>query len=320
MALLKSAFIHLEKQIKSSKHLGCALAVTDTGSEHFAELGFADHLKETPLRRDHLFEIGSISKPFVGLLFSKLHLEKELSLETSISSILSEIKNEAFAHISIRELLTHTSGLPRLPQNLSPTNELDPYANYTRSELYEELNRIVPTEKTYCYSNLGFAILGEILERQQGKSLESLLKKEIFTPLELNDTFISFNDPKMKKMSEGHLADLRPVAHWNMNIFSAAGEIKSSIVDLLKFVQGYLHPEKTNLAEAIKLSGEVHHSQEGANLGLAWHISSLKPKILIHEGGTFGFRGIVLISPEENKGLIALSNTGSDFGDLSSVF
>lgn len=107
-------------------------------------------------------------------------------------------------------------------------------------------------------------------------------------------------------MSEGHLPDLTSTRPWEMNVFSAAGEIKSNITDMMRFAHAYLYPDMTSLSEAIKFSMEVHYSQKDGNLGLAWHMSSLSPKILVHEGGTYGFRSLILLSPEEKKGLVVL--------------
>jgi D-alanyl-D-alanine-carboxypeptidase/D-alanyl-D-alanine-endopeptidase len=320
MTLFETATECLVQQIKDSKHLGTVLGVFESGKEFYSEFGFEDYLKKMPISKNNFFEIGSITKPIVGLLFAKLHIDQKLELNTPIGNILPDIENLDVAKITIKEILTHSSGLPRLPSNLRHTDELNPYADYTTLNLYEDLSRIKLEDKIYCYSNLGFALLGEILSTHLKSSLNQLLEQYVFKPLDMNDTFIDLSDEKSERLSEGHLSNLAPVRPWSMNIFSAAGEIKSNITDVLKFARSYLRPEQSGLGEAIKLSMDVHYTEKNINLGLAWHISSLRPKVLIHEGGTYGFRSLVLISPEEGKGLVVLSNTASDFGDISKVF
>ncbi len=320
MSLFDSALSNLRGQVDATRHLGAVLGVFEKGSENIAELGFADKLKTIPITQNHLFEIGSVTKPLIGLLFAKLHLSGELSLYTRIGDILADVRSDDIARITIREILTHTSGLPRLPINLNPSNRLDPYADYTKSNLYEGLKGLSLGEKKYCYSNLGFSVLGEVLFAHRKQALESILTDEIFNPLGMNDSFLSLSDKRMGNLCEGHLSDLSILPPWNMGIFSAAGEVKSSIRDALRFARAYVYPEATPFPEAINLSMEVHHSEREATLALAWNIGSVKPKMLAHEGGTYGFRSLVLISPKRHKVLVALSNTGLDFGDLPQFF
>ena len=101
-------------------------------------------------------------------------------------------KNKAIAHIQLLHLLNHTSGLPRLPENIGiPQDRLQPYANYDKEQLYYYLSKTEPnTFGRIAYSNLGVGLAGVIAENISGKSYEQLLSEYINKPFQLKHTGI----------------------------------------------------------------------------------------------------------------------------------
>ena len=122
-----------------------------------------------------LFEIGSITKVFTVLLAQRLAEQGKLDWDQPISSYFTELpfENESVGAITLRSLAAHSSGLPRLPENFSPSDSLDPYADYDRSDLSAFLSSFDPDSLSneYAYSNLGFGLLGIHCGRCCGQGL-----------------------------------------------------------------------------------------------------------------------------------------------------
>jgi CubicO group peptidase (beta-lactamase class C family) len=126
-----------------------------------------------------LFEIGSITKVFTGLLLAQAVLEERLQLDDPIGPLLPASLDLApeVAGITLRQLATHTSGLPRLPDNFDPANPFDPYADYGIDPLHAYLRDYRPVSAgphLAAYSNLGTGLLGHLLERVYGQSYADL--------------------------------------------------------------------------------------------------------------------------------------------------
>ena len=137
-----------------------------------------------------LFEIGSITKVFTAILVQRLVEQGRLDWERPISSYLKELQfeNESVGAITLRSLATHSSGLPRLPANLSPSDSLDPYAEYDRSNLSAFLSAFDPSSLSneYAYSNLGFGLLGSIAADAAQMDYPAAIEEYILEPLEMS--------------------------------------------------------------------------------------------------------------------------------------
>ncbi|RYF42496.1 MAG: serine hydrolase, partial [Comamonadaceae bacterium] len=137
-----------------------------------------------------LYEIGSISKVFTGLLLAQSVEAGELSLDDTLGSLLqgeAQIASPHTAAITLRQLVTHTSCLPRLPadfgQGRDPAN---PYRDYGRARLWLAVSALHLPAAPPCeaaYSNFGFAVVGEILARRAGKPWAQLVRERITAPL-----------------------------------------------------------------------------------------------------------------------------------------
>ena len=140
---------------------------------------------------DTVFEIGSVSKVFTAILLAEMVAGGEVAIEAPASSYLPDsvrIPGEEDDPITLYHLTTHTSGLPRMPDNFSPADRSNPYADYSVQQMYDflsghELAR-APGE-TAEYSNLGVGLLGHILAEVEGSDYETLVKTRITGPLEM---------------------------------------------------------------------------------------------------------------------------------------
>lgn len=263
---------------------------------------------------DSLYQIGSITKVFTALVTASLILNKTISLNTKIGEIFGKFEiNDSFKTISIFQLLTHTSGLPRLPSNfMQYCNSIEnPYINYGEVQLIEYLQsqqRILATKKMQ-YSNLGYGLLGFALEIVTNKSFNELLNKTICVPLKMENTFIYNSKIKLSNIIQGYNENDKPISNWDMNILSPAGGIISTPRDMRYFLKELIKPkpQKGALFSYVlnPLNNEMAYGLIRKNL-LPHIIRS--EETLWHNGMTGGFASYIEINPHEQKGFILLYN------------
>ncbi len=190
---------NIQDHIDHGKFHGIQIGVYSENTSKFHGFGTTSlNSGKTPNNKS-LYEIGSVSKVFTGILLASLHLEKIVHLNDKIGKYIPELTNKISQNITLLELATHMSGLPRLPDNMGKVDMKDPYAKYDEKKLIDYLNSIKLLKKPNKfswknYSNTGFGLLGYALERATRISYEDLIKKYITIPLAMNDTFISIPD------------------------------------------------------------------------------------------------------------------------------
>src|SRR5262249_18223278 len=143
------------------------------------------------------------------------------------------------APITLLDLATYTSGLPRMPSNFAPKDPNNPYIDYTAERLYDFLSnhtlRFKPRTH-YEYANLGFGLLGHVFELRAGCSYEELVVSRICAPLGMDDTRITLSGSMQQRLARGHNSALAPVANWDFLAMAGAGALRSTANDLLKFL------------------------------------------------------------------------------------
>lgn len=220
------------------------------------------------------------------------------------------------------DLATHTSALPRLPENLEPKDALDPYADYTEQKLYEflsghKLTREIGSE--YAYSNLGVGLLGHILSLRAKMTFDELLEKRIFSPLGMADTSLALPNARRSRHAQGFNAADAPTPIWNFDVLAGAGAIRSTSADMAKFISASIGITKTPLAgafvEARKMQRQGQNSQ--VKVGLCWNNADLfGTEVFWHGGGTFGFSSYIAIDPKQKKGAFLVNNSGQPTGSV----
>jgi len=262
-----------------------------------------------PLDGDTVFQIGSVTKVFTGLLLADMAVRGLVQLEDPAEKFLPagvRMPQRGRA-ITLIDLSKHWSGLPSMPTNFSLRDRPDPYAAYTEQDLYDFLNTYAPTREpgTQEYSNLGVALLGRLLARQAGVPYETLLRQRVLDPLALRSTAISLSIEMQRRLSPGHDRFLRPVETWNLLEMPASGSLRSTANDLLRFVQFNLS-EESPLREAMLL-------QRAPGRALGWGRSTLGgDAVYQHEGGKEGYRSAVVFNPRTKTGVVLLMNTRAD--------
>jgi CubicO group peptidase (beta-lactamase class C family) len=274
---------------------------------------------------DTVFEIGSVTKVFTSLLLADMVERGEVHLDDPVSKFLPATVKVPQRHgrqITLLDLATHTSGLPRLPGNLKPKDEMNPYADYTVEQMYVflsgyELTRDVGSQ--YEYSNLGGGLLGHVLALRAGMSYEKLVQTRILAPLKMTSTAITLTPALQARLAHGHDQSLQPVPNWDLPTLAGAGALRSTVNDMLKFLAANIGLTETPLAPAMKSMLAVRKPTGLSNLevALAWHILSAHGREIVwHNGGTGGYRSFIGFDPKTKTGVVVLSNAANEVDDI----
>jgi serine-type D-Ala-D-Ala carboxypeptidase/endopeptidase len=222
--------------------------------------------------------------------------------------------------ITLIDLATHTSGLPRLPTNLKPKDPANPYADYSVDQLYQFLSSYQLTRdigSQYEYSNLGAGLLGLALSRRAGTDYETLVQSRICDPLGMKDTRITLTPEMKTRLAIGHNQALDPVSNWDTATLAGAGGLRSTANDMLAFVAANLGYVKSTLAPAMAAMLQVRKptDQPDLEVALGWHVFTANGKEIVwHNGGTGGYRSFIGFDPKARIGVVALSNAATAIG------
>ena len=283
-------------------------------SRHYGQL--SSRSPEKPSDQT-VYEIGSMSKVFTGILLAHAVETGRVKLDQPIGSLmkgLQEANKEVSDSILLQHLATHTSGLPRLPSNMK-TGPPDPYADYDRKQLTEFMCQVRPEREPGVkgeYSNLGAGLLGNLLATEAGMSYEDLLVKNIAQPLGMLNTHLTPSDDQARRLAPPHNADRVPDRNWGFDALAGAGAIRSTTEDMLRFIQANLDPPTDPLGKAIDLAWKQHFPAKGQAfaMGLGWHIAR-DGQTRWHNGQTGGYHSMMLINRKLDAGVVVLCNTAS---------
>lgn len=312
--------------IKEQNVKGLSLAIVDNGKIVYAQgYGFEDVEKNVPATSKSIYRIGSITKSFTAVSILQQQEKGLLSVNDELKIHLPEFnigfqKNKVYP-IYIRQLLAHTSGLPSDIMNGFFT-EQPPTIEWT----IQQANRIktsYPNGFSHSYSNLGYALLGEVVARKGKTDYESYVSTHIFSPLAMNSTFIY---PKNGKST--------PVSYFEKKAISeplirdaAAGLIHSNVEDMSNYLLFYLNKGILNgntilSAESI---AEMEKNQttdlvlaDDSNFGFGLYSSKYYAKtgkdstlvsVIGHGGDTYSFHADMKYIPELGIGVVILTNS-----------
>ena len=232
-----------------------------------------------------------------------------------------DLPNRDGVEITLGHLSDHTSSLPRMPDNFSPADPNNPYADYTADDMYDflatvELTREIGSE--YEYSNLAQGLLGYILARKAGMSYSELLQNRITGPLKMKETKVVFDKRMMKNLAVGHDAG-GEVSNWDLGVLAGAGGIRSSVHDMLMFLQANMDLTPSPLSDAMKLSHQERHQMAGNDgVGLGWHIiHSSEGDFISHGGATGGYRAFTAFNKKTKTGVVVMTNSTTGADDIA---
>ena len=304
--------------------VGIVVGLLDPSGRRIVAYGAAAKDDKRPLNGDTLFEIGSVTKVFTSLLLADAVQRGEVALSDPVAKYLpAEVKvpERGGKKITLADLATHTSGLPRLPSNLMPKDAGNPYADYTVQQLYDFLSSYTLTRdigSQYEYSNLGVGLLGHALARRVGLSYEALVRKRILEPLAMKSTAITLSDALKERLAAGYDATGARAENWDLPTLAGAGALRSTANDLLTFLAAELGIVKSPLATAMAAQLATRRPTGTPNLEIAlgWHVSKTPAgqEIVWHNGGTGGYRTLIGFDRAKQAAVVVLSNMSTNGG------
>lgn len=261
-----------------------------------------------------IFEIGSITKVFTTLILADMVEKGELSLDDPVEKYLPHVNVPSRdGKITLKDLATHTSALPRMPDNFAPHDWGNPYVDYTVEKLYEFLsNYTLPRDigVEYEYSNLGIGLLGHILTLRSNMTFEELVKNLICKELGLKDTTISLTPEQQVRLAKGHVEDVE-IPNWDFDALAGAGALRSSARDLLTFLSAEMGLRETGLYPAMEKTQIPNFALPNSEIGLGWFIFQNDVEIILHDGSTGGYCSYICFDKERKKAVVVLSGISS---------
>jgi CubicO group peptidase (beta-lactamase class C family) len=294
---------------------------------------------------DSVFEIGSVSKVFNAALLGVLEGRGLLSLDDTIGSFLPQLSlAPEIAEITVFDLATHTSGLSgngvvlaRLVDEAVATG--DPakftyYADYTKAHLDEELRvaeLVRPGGTGWEYSRTGLSMLGHILEVAAGEPYEPLVKRHICQPLGLTDTTYTLTPEQESRFVRGYDEDGTPSPIWYWDIMLPQGGLRSTMADMLTFVEANLADDGSPLTADLRRAQETEFAwPEGSTPAPApygssaqfrqalgwWNLDSGHGPVTQHAGGTMSYQSFGALHRKTGTGLVALTSSAANLADI----
>lgn len=282
---------------------------------------------------DSIFEIGSITKTFTGLVLAQMVAQGKVRLDEPVRELLppGTVARPRGPEITLLDLVTQHSGLPRLPDNLAPADPDNPYSDYRALNLYQFLaGRGVekPADAPFLYSNLGVGLLGQALADRAGTTYAKLVSDEVTVPLQLSDTGVSLTAGQQARFIQGHTFDNRLAHAWDADALAGAGALRSTAADMLTYLEASLHPEslvtggegaRRTLAAAITQSHQLRADAGADKIAFAWFYNP-QTKDYWHNGATGGYSSFAFFNSQgDYAGVVLMNRTVGTQGSLADL-
>jgi CubicO group peptidase (beta-lactamase class C family) len=323
----------VEDGMKEWKVPGLAIAIVKDGKVMYEKgFGYRDMKKGLPVTPNTIFGIGSCTKAFtslaVGMLVDKgvIHWDRPVRDYVSWFRMYDEYVT---SHITLRDFLSHRSGLPRYDTLLAfnmPKNRL---------ELVFRMRFLEPNKgfrSAFEYSNLPYIATGYVMEQATGKSWEALIKESILVPLSMAETSVSVNELKVtQEVALPHKeikGELKEVSFLSAPVLGPAGSIHSTTRDMVKWLLLHLNKGKLGEKEIIpeRILSEVLRPQVVSGImetkdvsfscyALGWGVQMYRGNLLLsHDGELEGFHSTVALLPGTQTGIVVFTNrSGENF-------
>lgn len=327
------------------------LGLTVRGERHVKVYRSADAEFVPEPTTDSIYEIGSVSKLFIGTILAALVNEGVVSLDDPISKHLPNGDRLApdIAAITIRDLVTHTSGLPSIGKihqgyideetrgyDIAPFGFTTHYLRYRKEHLYSDWENIQldnPTGTKWNYCVIGMGTVGHILELATGQTFEELLVEHVCKPLGMLDTRYELSPEQQERVIRGYFPWGKPTPNWYHDVLMPQGGLRSSMNDLLAFAEANIAAgtgaNDSPLHKAMKLARTnvitlpKHLVLEGKSGSvtqqLAWRQVEGRQRASEHGGVTLFYQTGLAVDDESQVGLVMLSSAYDNMRTLEII-
>jgi serine-type D-Ala-D-Ala carboxypeptidase/endopeptidase len=262
------------------------------------EAGTASQVSPADTPANGRFEIGSVTKTMTATLLALLASDGTLSLDDEVGRWLAAGANGG---ITLRQLATHTAGLPRIAPNYRPTDPDNFWAGFTPELAEEGLRQTAVTPGARVYSNFGYQLLGLVLERASGQDYSQLITGRLLGPLSMSCSGVGRAGGGIPL--PGHARE-REVPHWDRPL-PGAGGVEATIDDLASYAGACLRPPRTPLGVALAAAQAAQFPIEaGRAQALGWIV--IDGRLRGHSGGTGGFSSCVITDASQGRGVVLL--------------
>lgn len=273
-----------------------------------------------------VFEIGSVTKVFTASILESMVERGEVNFDDPVAGLLPgnvTVPSESGRWITLLDLATHYSGLPRMPSNFFPADFENPYADYTVGQLYDfvsgyELEH--PIGSHWEYSNLGVGLLGHALCLKAERTYELLVRERVLDPLGMTETGIELAPPLNAPFAQGHGMNGQPVGNWDIPTLAGAGALRSTMYDMLLFAAANLTTTGSQISLLLQRTQVVRRQRVSNDLSMAlgWLVSQRFPDrpIVWHNGGTGGFHSFIGLDRSKRHAVVILTNGTQSIDDI----
>ena len=317
-------------RVDSGRTPGLIVGVlTADGQMHFYSYGEADKEKHTPFTPDTLVPVGSLTKGFVGTVADDLVRQGVLHWDDTLEKLLPGVPmTDESKQITLLELATHTSGMPRQPMVPSLLFRVARY-EFTGDDFYRPYDTSYilgylddfdwdPTDRPF-YSNTGYAVLGYIIEKRTGESLQTLLSKTVIGPLSLQSTGFDLEQlPGHEARARGYAGDEplfvrrgKPVPDFQLtDIMKNTGGLYSSAHDILTFAAACVRDDGNPLDSLLEDTLRVRVPETEGATGIAWFVDQVDgERITYQEGLIGGFSAYLGLDRTHHTAVVVFENS-----------
>ena len=276
--------------------------------------GFANFEWDIPNTPDTKFRLGSITKQFTAMLIMQQVEKGAIALDDPIDKYLKDYPKPQGEKVTVRHLLTHTSGTPNYTEFMDIRRDRSSYS----------LDRLIATFSSkplefepgtkWHYSNSGYVLLGAILEHVTGKPYEALLRTSILDPLGMMNSGYDHFEPILKKRATGYerSVNLENAPYLDMSVPYAAGAMYSTVEDLYLWDRAlYTDRLISAKSKALYFTPFLNHYAFGWGVNFIRQGESSDTVLAIsHGGGINGFNTLIVRIPDAQHLIVLLNNTG----------
>lgn len=304
----------MAKLMKSPSYKAVSGVIYLKGKAHYFNYGKLSN--EQQPNSNTVYEIGSITKTYTGVLLSQAVHDRKINLDNDVRRyLIGKYPNLVLTNgkpITIRHLITHTSGLPLVmncdehAQNV--TTQITCFEKFRKEDFFKALKTVRPADnsgKNYHYSGVGIQLVGYILEQVYQMNHTELLQKYVFSRSKEKQTFLKLNQEGNPNISIGRNSEGKPVPLIN-GFYDYSGGMKSSATSMLNYIKMYLENNDAVVKQTMnQLAGDRLHGR-----AYAWNTYAYNTpkKMLYHNGSSFGHSSWIALYPNQKVGIFIVTN------------